>query len=153
MFNALRVDNSPFTEEQIEQLRISLGTLDAAQSAWLSGFIAGRLAGSENLQAPQAGFAAVPEKLQVSPQEQLQVFFASQTGNGEAIALALAEDAQRAGIAVEVQSLASLRPAALKKLKHAAFVISTHGEGDPPDDALDLFEYLQGPRAARLDDL
>jgi sulfite reductase (NADPH) flavoprotein alpha-component len=153
MFNALRVDNSPFTEQQIEQLQISLGTLDAAQSAWLSGFIAGRLAGSENLQDPPAGFAGTAAKAEVSAQEQLQVFFASQTGNGEAIARALAEDAQRAGIAVEVQSLASLRPAALKKLKHTAFVISTHGEGDPPDDALDLFDYLQGPRAARLDDL
>jgi len=153
MFNALRADNSPFTEQQIEQLQKSLGTLDAAQSAWLSGFIAGQLAAGGNLQTQQASGAAGNVVQALPEQERLQVLFASQTGNGEAIARALAADAERSGIAVEVQSLASLRPAALKKLKHAAFIISTHGEGDPPDDALDLFEYLQSSRAARLEDL
>ena len=46
-----------------------------------------------------------------------------------------------------------LRPAALKKVERAAFIISTHGEGDPPDDALDLFEFLESTRAPRLDAL
>ncbi len=153
MFNALRADNSPFTEQQIEQLQKSLGGLDAAQSVWLSGFIAGRLAATADAAAPRASGAASLVQLQASGQERLHLFFASQTGNGEEIALALAAQAERAGFAVEVQSMAGLRPAALKKLKHVAFVISTHGEGDPPDDAIDLFEYLQSPRAARLEGL
>lgn len=153
MFNALRADNSPFTEQQIEQLQKSLGGLDAAQSAWLSGFIAGRLAGTAEFPAATAVGAGRPALHMAAEQERLQVFFASQTGNGEDIARALGAEAERAGIAVEVQSLAGLRPAALKKLKHVAFVISTHGEGDPPDDALDLFEYLQSPRAVRLEGL
>lgn len=153
MFSALRVDNSPFTEQQIEQLQKSLGTLDAAQSAWLSGFIAGRLAGSEYPQTRALVDTAPSARPVAATEERLQILFASQTGNGEAIAQALAVDLERAGIAVEVQSLASLRPAALKKLTHAAFIISTHGEGDPPDDALDLFEYLQSPRAPRLEGL
>lgn len=153
MFNALRADNSPFTEQQIEQLQQSLGGLDAAQSAWLSGFIAGRLAATVEFPAATAVGVARPALHMAAEQERLQVFFASQTGNGEDIARALGAAAEHAGIAVEVQSLASLRPAALKKLRHVAFVISTHGEGDPPDDALDLFEYLQSPRAARLEGL
>jgi len=153
MFNALRADNSPFTEKQIEQLQKSLGTLDAAQSAWLSGFIAGRLAAGGEPSVTELASAAPTAVADIPAQERLQVLFASQTGNGEAIAKTLAADAERAGIAVEVQSLANLRPAALKKFKHAAFVISTHGEGDPPDDAVDLFEYLQSPRAPRLEGL
>ena len=151
MFKALRTDNSPFTEQQIEQLQKSLGGLDATQSAWLSGFIAGRLAGTTDPSLTLA--VADPAPAAAAARERLHVFFASQTGNGEAVARALGMEAERAGVAVDVQSLAGLRPAALKKLKHAAFIISTHGEGDPPDDALDLFDYLQSPRAARLENL
>ena len=46
MLEALKTENSPFSEQQIVQLRQSLGQLDPAQSAWLSGYLAGRLAGS-----------------------------------------------------------------------------------------------------------
>ena len=152
MFEALKANNSPFTELQIQQLQTGLGGLDAVQSAWLSGFIAGRLTGqSAVLPLPEAvaGAAQGPDR----KGKTLHVFFASQTGNGEEIARELGKEAERAGLAVEVQSLSALRPPVLKKLEHAAFVISTHGEGDPPDDALDLFEYLASPRAARLEQL
>ncbi len=166
MFNALRADNSPFTQPQIDSLQQSLGNLDESQSAWLSGFIAGRLAGppsrslGHSLGHSLAGAAQLPLPVAAANPnsapaegERLQVFFASQTGNGEGIAQSLAADAERAGLVVELKSLAVLRPASLKKLEYAAFVISTHGEGDPPDDALELFEYLQGPRAAQLGQL
>jgi sulfite reductase (NADPH) flavoprotein alpha-component len=105
------------------------------------------------LALPVAGIKVANSTSARAIDQRLQVFFASQTGNGESVALALAAEAGRAGVAVEVRSLAELRPAALKKLRHAAFVISTHGEGDPPDDALELFEYLQGSRAAPLGQL
>ena len=163
MFSALKADNSPFSQAQIESLQQSLGGLDGFQSAWLSGFIAGRLASpalsfapTQNAAAlalPVAGITAANTISARAIDQRLQVFFASQTGNGESVALALAAEAGRAGVAVEVRSLAELRPAALKKLRYAAFVISTHGEGDPPDDALELFEYLQGSRAAPLGQL
>jgi len=44
-------------------------------------------------------------------------------------------------------------PARLRKLKHVAFVVSTHGEGEPPEGALELFEYLGQESAARLSGL
>ena len=77
----------------------------------------------------------------VQEQVLLNVYYASQTGNGEGIAEELVSSAGQAGLTVKAQSLNDLRPAALKKLEHVAFVISTHGEGDPPDDALELFDY------------
>jgi len=163
MFSALKADNSPFSQSQIESLQQSLGGLDEFQSAWLSGFIAGRLVSpalsfalTQNalaLALPAAKNIAAKTVSAPANNQRLQVFFASQTGNGESVALALAAEAHRAGLAVEVRSLAELRPAALKKLRYAAFVISTHGEGDPPDDALELFEYLKGSRAAPLGQL
>lgn len=87
------------------------------------------------------------------PSPTLHVFYASQTGNGEAIANRLGGEAAQAGLAVKTQSLLQLKPAALKKIHYAVFVISTHGEGDPPDDALDLVDFLNNPRAPQLSQL
>lgn len=148
MFQALRTDNSPFSKQQIELLQSSLVSLDAAQSAWLSGYIAGRLAASPEFKLPLE--APLAEQV---PQEKFHVFYASQTGTGETIANELAGQLRQAGWQVELQSMGSVRPAQLKKLHHVALVISTHGEGDPPDDAIDWFDYLQSPRAPRLESL
>ncbi len=150
MLNVLKKTNSPFTEQQITQLQQSVGQLDPAQSAWLSGYMAGRLAGSSNELAVTPLLSAAPVTM---GQSVLNVFYASQTGNGEGIAQALVAEAQMAGLAVRVRSLNELKPSTLKKYEHAVFIISTHGEGDPPDDALDLFEYLESSRATRLDSL
>jgi len=150
MLNALKQANSPFTEQQITQLQQSVGQLDPAQSAWLSGYMAGRLAGSSNELAVTPLLPAAPVTVE---QSVLNVFYASQTGNGEGIAQALVAEAQLAGLAVRARSLNELKPSMLKKYEHAVFIISTHGEGDPPDDALDLFEYLESSRATRLNSL
>lgn len=150
MLNALKKTNSPFTEQQITQLQQSVGQLDPVQSAWLSGFMAGRLEGNSNELAitPRASAAPVTGERSV-----LNVFYASQTGNGEGIAQALVAEARLAELVVRVRSLNELKPSTLKKYEHAVFIISTHGEGDPPDDALDLFEYLESSRATRLESL
>ncbi len=148
MFKALRTDNSPFTAQQIEHLQSSLVSLDAAQSAWLSGYIAGCLSA-----APEANLPLAAPLAEQSPQQKFHVFYASQTGTGETIAGELASQLQQSGWSVELQSMGSVRPAQLKKLLHVAVVISTHGEGDPPDDAIDWFDYLNSPRAPRLESL
>lgn len=148
MLNALRKDNSPFSEQQISALQAGLRQIDANQTAWLSGYLAGRLAQDAALAGPIESAGAL-----AAPSFELDVFYGSQTGNGEQIALQLASGAAQLGLSAPARSLNDLRPAALKKVRHAVFIISTHGEGDPPDDALDLFEFLQRPNAPRLDKL
>ena len=41
----------------------------------------------------------------------------------------------------------------LKKTERLALITSTHGEGDPPDNALGLHEYLHGRKAPKLGQL
>lgn len=142
MLNALRTDNSPFTEPQLKQLKASIGLLDAAQAQWLSGYLAGQLVG--NGQA-----TAFPAPL-TETQPILSVFYGSETGHGESIASKLVEALNTKGIRAELVSLDGYRPASLKKLEHAVFVVSTHGEGDPPEPALDMFEFLESDRAPQL---
>jgi sulfite reductase (NADPH) flavoprotein alpha-component len=145
MLSTLRIDNSPFNEQQLRQLKSSIGGLNAAQSQWLSGFLAGRLAESTHAASP---LQTLPE-----PASLLNVIYATETGHSESIASELAASLEQQGFSVELHSMDNFRPATLRKLKNVAFVISTHGEGDPPDEALALFEYLESERAPKLSEL
>lgn len=149
MLNALTTENSPFSETQIDRLRHGLGELDAGQSAWLSGYLAGRLAGQ--VPGQEAGREARPDLAAAAPA--LEVLYASETGNGQGVADQLARRAAAAGLAVKSRALDGYRPADLARLRRAAFVISTHGDGDPPEEAAELFEYLESPRAIELPNL
>lgn len=145
MLSTLNIENSPFSEQQLKQLQSSIGELNPAQSQWLSGYMAGRLAGT--LQA-----TGLPQAENV-PAASLAIIYATETGNSKAIATGLAASVEQQGISAALHSMDSFRPAALRKLKNVAFVISTHGEGDPPDEALELFDYLESERAPQLTEL
>ena len=143
MLSTLRIENSPFSEKQLKLLQSSIGELNAAQSQWLSGYLAGRLA---------EPLPAVSEP-HLSAETALTVIYATETGNSEGIATHLITNLQQQGFKSELVAMGDLRPTALRKLKNVVFIISTHGEGDPPDEALELFEYLESERAPALPEL
>ena len=143
MLSTLRIENSPFNEQQIKQLQHTIGGLNPAQSQWLSGYLAGRLADpSQDAQPPQKAAEVA-----------MTVVYATETGNSEGIATGLVTSLEQQGIRAELKAMGDLRPAGLRQLKNVVFIVSTHGEGDPPDEALELFEYLESERASRLPDL
>ncbi len=133
---------APLDTAQTEKLELALAGLSPAQLQWVSGYAAGRAVG------PVSPAAQAPVE-----QTTLTILYGSQTGNGEAIARRLEADAKQRGYATRLESLADFRFSALKREKLVTFVISTHGEGDPPDDAELFRELLLSDRAARLDDL
>ena len=143
MLSALGIENSPFNEQQLKQLQSTIGDLNPAQSQWLSGYLAGRLA------APLQGVSSP----QTSSEPALTVVYATETGNSESIATTLHSGLEQQGIKAELKAMGDLRPAGLRKLKNVVFIVSTHGEGDPPDEALELFEYLDSERAPGLAEL
>lgn len=62
------------------------------------------------------------------------VAFASQTGTAERIALQSARQLQQANIKVQLLALNQLTPQILSDYEQALFVVSTYGEGEPPDN-------------------
>jgi sulfite reductase (NADPH) flavoprotein alpha-component len=49
--------------------------------------------------------------------------------------------------------MSDFKPNNIKKVKNLLIIVSTHGEGDPPDNALTFHEFLHGKRAPKLEDL
>ncbi len=105
-----------------------------------------RVAGRARLRLPAP--AARPES-----QARLAVVYGSQTGNGKRIAERLGRAAEAAGLAVRVQSTRDYPLKDLAKERLLVVVMSTHGDGDPPDDARGFIEYLTGKRAPKLEQL
>ena len=83
----------------------------------------------------------------------MSIINATETGNSEGIAKRLAARLEQQGTRTELHAMGDFRPTALRKLNHVVFIISTHGEGEPPDEALEFFEYLDSKRASALPDL
>lgn len=132
----------PLADEQLQKVSDAVAGLTPVQLQWVSGYVAGLGA------APAEPAATQPE-----PGKTLAILYGSQTGNGEAIATALSARAVELGFATGLQSLADYRQSNLKRESLALFVVSTHGEGDPPDDAELFHEFLLSSRAPRLPEL
>lgn len=75
------------------------------------------------------------------------VAFASQTGFAEELAWMTAKALQDGGVGARVLSFADLDVAALKAAGRALLIVSTTGEGDPPDTAARFVRKLMGEAA------
>ncbi|MEM8587246.1 MAG: flavodoxin domain-containing protein [Pseudomonadota bacterium] len=73
----------------------------------------------------------------------ITVFYATQTGNSEACAQWLVEDLKGRGHEVRIRNLLDVGADDLKNETCALFVVSSTGEGDPPDDAVEFYDGLQ----------
>ena len=69
--------------------------------------------------------------------------YGSQTGNGKRIAERLGRTAEASGLAVRVYSASNYPVKDLARERLLVVVMSTHGDGDPPDDARSFIEHLQ----------
>lgn len=140
-------NNSPLTTEQADTLNRLLETLEPRQFDWLAGFIAGWQA------SLHGGLASAAESTGTDQPPSLTVLYGSQTGNAEALAEALGHRANARGITAKVVDMADYKPRQLKNEAFVAVLTSTHGEGEPPDNALDLHEFLHGRKAPSLKQL
>lgn len=142
---------SPLPEERKALLARTVEGLDAAGLWWLSGYAAG-LAQAQGPTTPAlavvAGAAASP-----SPTPQLSIVYGSQTGNARRAAEQVAAEAEAAGLAVRLLRADVYPTRELGNERLLYVVISTQGEGDPPDDAIGFVEFLQSRRAPKLPQL
>jgi sulfite reductase (NADPH) flavoprotein alpha-component len=151
----LQVINSPFNQEQAELLNRLLPTLTDSQKVWLSGFLA---ASQQDLAAPIAPASTIGTSIstgntaqQVS--KEVTILYGSQTGNAQRLAEKAGQALEERGFKITVSAMNNFKPNKLKKVKNLLIVVSTYGEGEPPDNALQFHEFLYSKRAPKLDGL
>ncbi|MFH7815743.1 assimilatory sulfite reductase (NADPH) flavoprotein subunit [Bacillus subtilis] len=148
----LQVMNSPFNQEQAELLNRLLPTLTESQKIWLSGYLSAQsVSAQEAAGAPAAAVSAEAPAPAVS--KEVTVLYGSQTGNAQGLAENAGKQLEQSGFQVTVSSMSDFKPNQLKKVSNLLIVVSTHGEGEPPDNALSFHEFLHGRRAPKLEDL
>jgi sulfite reductase (NADPH) flavoprotein alpha-component len=106
---------------------------NAEQRAWLNGFFAGIFSRTT---------AASPSALPPSALTPLTIVYGSQTGTAESLAKRAAKEAGRRNFAATVMDMASLDFAQLKAEQRVLVIVSTYGEGEPPDSAKALHTAL-----------
>lgn len=136
---------APLSDEQQRQLSQALSTLNTQQLAWVSGYLYGL---SQSGQQPVATSTAA-----VAPGGSLTILYGSQTGNAKGVASAIKAQAEARGLPVTLTSMADYKPKQLKKETHLLVVVSTYGEGEPPESAVDLYEQLKKGKVGKLEGL
>lgn len=139
---------SPLPDDRAALLRALTDGLEPAALQWISGYTAGLAAQNSAGRSP---LHAVPHETAAS--ERLSIVYGSQTGNAKREAEALAREAQSKGLAVRLLRADAYPLRELAGERLLAVVISTQGDGDPPDDALAFFEFLNGRKAPKLEQL
>jgi sulfite reductase (NADPH) flavoprotein alpha-component len=145
--NALR---RPLDSEREEQLASILADLDPGALTWISGYVAGLAA--ERSRPAGTREAAVPAAAAV-PAPRVLVLYATQTGNGRRLAERFGRSLEAAGLSPQVLAAADFPGRRLGEERLVYFIASTHGDGDAPDDARPLMDYLFSRRAPRLENL
>lgn len=132
---------SPELEEKIVEL---IQPLSNEGLLWLSGYIAGFRRG-------RGGERPALEK--PIPALTLAIVYGSQTSHAAALAENLAKEAMALGLAAKATDLAQYNRASLAKEQYLILITSTHGDGEPPDNARAFYDFLMGKRVPRLEHL
>lgn len=157
MLLQLQVTNSPFTSEQAELINKLVPTLTEAQINWLGGYLTFYRTGNAGAATSEMAASVVLESSApaetVDPQSprEATILYGSQTGNSQRLAGKLADTLKNQGFDVTLSSMNKYKTNNLKKAGYLFILVSTHGEGDPPDNGLTFHEFLHSKRAPKLD--
>jgi sulfite reductase (NADPH) flavoprotein alpha-component len=117
-------EDAPFTSEQRE---------------WLSGFLS-KTFGTASDGAAEQDRPVVP----------VTILVGSQTGNAESCAKRMAKDLNGGRFKTEVVDMGQYDPGRLAEEKNLLIITSTYGDGEPPDNAADLYEFILGDQAPAM---
>ena len=157
-------ENAPFTPEETEWLDHFFTQMTPEQATWLNGFVSGfqayQLTGpttSAHLGTLVDGRpdsaserAYIPAKIE---KPKLMILFGSESGNSEALAAEAKRLAGKAGIKATLIDMADSHPAELARETNIMVIVSTWGEGDPPERAISYYDKLFADDAPNLDGL
>ena len=158
----LSVTNSPFTEGQATQINELLQTLTPEQKVWLSGYLVANqqlTSGTSDTQGSQIGAVSKDTETMLQQNEPtiqpekraITSLYGSETGNAQGLAEIFEERLSNIGHNVTLKAMDEFKPKNLKNVEDLFIITSTQGEGDPPDNAAELHEFIHGRKAPKLE--
>ncbi|MDP2274989.1 MAG: assimilatory sulfite reductase (NADPH) flavoprotein subunit [Archangium sp.] len=99
------------------------------------------------------GLLLPPKLEQPASGDRVTILYGSQTGNSRALAERLHQQLEAAGVEARVLRTGEYPVRELAKETLLYVVISTQGDGDPPDDAKSFVDFVVGKRAPQLPQL
>ncbi len=147
-----RQHSGALSDAQLRMLEEMVSSLHPDQLIWVRGYLAGVTA---EVGAFATATPAVERTRQIGqqPGTTLTVLFGTETGNGREVARRVVEAAQAQGIQADLRDLAEVGRADWKRFETVLLVVSTHGEGEPPESARPAHTFLHSARAPRLSHL
>lgn len=141
------------TPQQIEQASAAVNGLSPAQMVWVSGYLQGLSTQAASSDLERLTLVTAEPTSSLAAAQRVTVLYGSQTGNSRKIAEKLHADLEAKGLQATLQNMLNYRGSQLKKEENLIAVISTHGNGEPPDEALGFFKFINGPKAPKLDSM
>ncbi|MGN6790168.1 MAG: assimilatory sulfite reductase (NADPH) flavoprotein subunit [Rhodanobacteraceae bacterium] len=140
----------PLPRDRVQHLESLTRGLDTASLWWLSGYTAGLAARVD----PTSG-ALRDARAEAEPEAgtRVTIVYGSQTGNSKRVAEQLQRRIEDAGLAVRLVRADAYPLRELAQERWLYIVISTQGDGDPPDDARGFVDFLASRRAPKLEAL
>jgi len=126
---------APLDAAQKSQLSSLLSTASADQVTWISGFLAGAMSGP-SLTASAASLTAP------AVAQKLTVLYGTESGNSEELAEKLAKVGKKKGFKANALNMSEAKVADLKKADVLLVVVSTWGDGEPPEAAEEFHKEL-----------
>ncbi|OEK99594.1 assimilatory sulfite reductase (NADPH) flavoprotein subunit [Staphylococcus saprophyticus] len=153
----LSVSNSPFDQEQAAQLNQIFQTLTAEQEIWLTGYLTAQQgAVAQTTEAPQQVAEYVlnnESESQTNNDRHITVVYGSETGNAQSLAEIFADRLVEHNYTVKLTAMDEIKQKEFKKVEDLFVITATHGEGDPPDNALTFHEFIHSRKAPKLENV
>ena len=141
----MSIQLSPLNEQQLSALTSLTAGLNREQLLWINGYFQGFLASS--------GTTQQVVKSQPKSDKQLKILYGTHTGRSKTIAGKLAEKLASRGVEVVSVGLDDYKTRQLISETNVVFIVSTHGEGEPPAMAEDFHGFITGKRSPKLPNL
>ena len=141
----MSVQLSPLNEQQLGALSSLTDGLNREQLLWINGYFQGLLVSSASNQAASIS--------QPKSSKKLKILYGTHTGRSKTIAGQLSSKLANRGVEVVSVALDDYKTRQLTTETDVVFIVSTHGEGEPPAMAEDFHGFITGKRAPQLPNL
>lgn len=141
MTNKLFHDQTlPITKEQLSNLNELIKDFSHNQIAWISGYFWGLLHNK----------SVIYNEKNIIKNFSVTIISASQTGNARTIAKNLQQDLTLNKIENKLINASDYNFKKISKEKYLIIITSTQGEGEPPEEAFSLYEFIMSKKAPKM---